>query len=252
MYAIISDVHANLEALEAVLKDIDLHGIKDIINLGDVVGYGPDPEACIDLVRKRCLVNLSGNHEYAILFGFAEAFNQVAEEAVAYHRERLEATDDSPQEKKDRWRFLKMMPSRYMRGDAFFVHGSPRNPQHEYIMEADVLWGLERKLRDIFAKFEHVLFVGHTHRPGVIGEDMKFHAPTDQNDRFVIGPRKLIVNVGAVGQPRDGDIRACYVTHEDNVVRFHRVPYDYQKTQAKVACTGRLDPSIGDRLAQGR
>lgn len=251
MQAVISDVHANLEALQATLADIDSKQIEDIVCLGDIVGYGPEPEACVDLVMERCSVCLCGNHDYAVLYG-ARDFNPVAEEAVIYHQERLVPRADASDEAKSRWEFLRGLIARYEHEDFLYVHGSPRNPIHEYILESDVRWGLERKLREAFDKTKRICFIGHTHRPGVVTDALEFLDPSMFDGRYEFGESKAIVNVGSVGQPRDGDARACYVTVDETGVTYQRVPYDVMVTQHKIEVTGRIDVSCGERLAEGR
>jgi len=137
MHAVISDIHANLEALEAVLADIDSKGIAKIVCLGDVVGYGPDPAACLGLVATRTEPCLCGNHDYAVLYG-ARDFNPVAEDVVVYHQELLVPRAGSAEDGIRRWEFLRGLIARYEDEDCLYVHGSPRNPIHEYILESDV------------------------------------------------------------------------------------------------------------------
>jgi len=251
MFAIISDIHANLEALNVALADIDSRGAEEIICLGDIVGYGPDPEECVDVVRERCSICLMGNHDYAVLFG-AEGFNPAAEEAVNYHRERLMPQAESSDTKKNRWEWLRMLPARIERDEFLFVHGSPRNPIHEYVLESDVKWGFIKKIEAMFAEVKRYCFVGHSHRPAVLTEDLQFLRVEEIDNRYELGEKKAIINVGSVGQPRDNDRRACYVTVEEERVVYHRLEYDYGLTQTKITATGRLDPSCGDRLAEGR
>lgn len=251
MQAVISDIHANLEALEAVLADIDSKDIAKIVCLGDVVGYGPDPEACLDLVAKRTEPCLCGNHDYAVLYG-ARDFNPVAEDVVLFHQELLVPRGGASEDRVQRWEFLRGLIARYEDEDHLYVHGSPRNPIHEYILESDVRWGLERKLREAFAKTRRICFIGHTHRPGVITEALDFQRPDALGGRYAFGEGKAIVNVGSVGQPRDGDSRACYVTVDEDSVTYHRVEYDVATTKGKIEACGRIDMSCAERLAEGR
>ena len=251
-HAVISDIHANLEALKAVLADIEERGIDEIVCLGDVVGYGPDPEACLDLVAETCSIVLCGNHDYAVLYGPRD-FNPVAEDAAMFHQELLVPKMGCSEQRLKRWEFLRNLPARYEIGDVLYLHGSPRNPIHEYILESDVRWGLERKLREAFDKTKKICFIGHTHRPGIITEDLVFTAPDSLEDgRYDYPEGKAIINVGSVGQPRDRDVRSCYVTVDDDGANFRRVEYDYAVTQQKINLCGRLDTSLGDRLAEGR
>lgn len=251
-HAIISDIHANLEALEAVLADIDTQGIERIICLGDIVGYGADPEACIDLVAQRCSVVLCGNHDYAVLYG-ARDFNPVAEEAVLYHQEVLVPRVGAPEERMKRWEFMRGLQARHEDEDFLYLHGSPRNPIHEYLLESDVRWGLERKIREAFDRVEHICFIGHTHRPGIITEDIEFITPESlEESRYVFTEAKAIINVGSVGQPRDRDQRACYVVVDAEGCTYRRTEYDLELTQTKINTCGRLDVSLSDRLGEGR
>ena len=252
MRAIISDVHSNTEALEAVLADIATQGVEEILCLGDVVGYGPEPEECIDLVEKLCRFCLSGNHDYAVLTR-AERFNPLAEEAVDYTRNVLKPGSLAVGRKRARWRFLESLPTRILEGDCLFVHGSPRDDRNEYILEIDIAFGNVEKIRQIFDMSPRLLLVGHTHYPGVIDLDMAFRHPDDNNPTFEFAPeKKFIVNVGSVGQPRDGDNRACYVLFEADRVTYRRVPYDYHKTMSKMGRVGPISKDAADRLEYGR
>jgi len=255
VFAIISDIHGNFEALNAVVNDIGSQGIDRVFCLGDVVGYGPQPAECIDLVRKMCEVCLCGNHDYALVYG-ATGFNAVAADAINYHRNILmpqlggKKRDDAPLK---RWTFLKDLLFRYMEEDILFVHGSPRNPINEYITETDVKWGLERKIHEIFSLVERICFIGHTHRPGILNSKMEFLTTTDVNDEYQFPTdHKAVINVGSIGQPRDGDPRACYAIVDNGVVRFRRVPYDVEAVCRKIQETGLLDESLAERLKVGK
>jgi len=251
LFAIISDIHGNLEALEAVLRDIDRQKIREVLCLGDIVGYGPDPEACVDLVRERCRFCLSGNHDYAVLTT-AVNFNPVAAEAIDCHRAILRDGIESDAEKQARWQYLEGLLIQKEEDDRLYVHGSPRDPRFEYILPTDLVFGLFDKISDIFEMIRHVCFVGHSHMPGVVDERMEFLTPSVLDGRYRIEKGKAIVNVGSVGQPRDGDNRACYVTVSDGEVTYHRISYDYQKTLEKVIRLGGVDEFVGTRLAIGR
>jgi len=146
------------------------------------------------------------------------------------------------------------MPYRHVRGEFLFVHGAPRNPVTEYLRKIDVLLGMNKKLTENFQQVDWLCFIGHTHRPGVITPDMRFLEPGEMRGVFEPKPRqKAIINVGSVGQPRDGDWRACFVTFEEGGrVRFHRVEYDIDSVVAKIRATGSIDDSLADRLRRGR
>ena len=173
MRAIISDVHSNIEALQAVLTDIQQQGAEEILCLGDIIGYGPDPEECIDLIEKKCRFCLSGNHDYAVLT-HADRFNPLAEEAVDYTRSVLKPAALSSGRKKARWRFLELLPTRITEGDLFYVHGSPRDDRNEYILESDILFGMADKIRQIFELTPRLLFVA-TH---IIRESLTRRSPS--------------------------------------------------------------------------
>lgn len=259
MCALISDIHANLEALEAVFAHIDAHiHAKKINCLGDVVGYGPDPTAVIDLVEKRCEWSLMGNHDCAMLHSPA-GFNDVAADAIACQRTQLDpgAEEHEPGifaalRKKHRWKFLQHLPERVQDGGVLFVHASPRSPTAGYIFPRDIVQN-PSMLKENFKLVTRRCYVGHTHRPGVFTEEPRFYAPTEVGMEFrFAGHAKLIINVGSVGQPRDGDWRACYATICEDAIRWHRVEYDVQKTIEKVLANPCLDGRCGLRLLRGR
>ncbi len=249
-YAVISDIHSNLEALEAVLAGIDGRGITTIYCLGDIVGYGPDPEACTDLVRARCARTVRGNHDEA-LFGNAQRFNPFARAAIRWTRRRMQPGLFKARNAVERWSFLETLPLSFTEGNALFVHGSPRDPTNEYIYQEDIWFTAETKLREIFSRFDRVLFVGHTHLPGIISDGLRGFTPKGTTSHFHLAEGRYIVNVGSVGQPRDRDNRACWVEVEDDEIHHHRVAYDFQKTIEKIRQIGELDEILGTRLADG-
>ena len=245
--AIISDIHSNLEAFEAVLKDIDAQNVEEIYCLGDLVGYGPNPIEVTDLVMKRVHKCLLGNHDQAALFD-PEGFNVSAEQAIYWTREQLENCTDA--KASERWDFLSELPRQYREDDFLFVHGSPRNPLNEYVFQEDVYDA--RKMERLFAVVPKYCFQGHTHVPGVFTEAGEFLVPGEIDYVYTLGAAKAMINVGAVGQPRDRDPRACYVILEGNVVTFRRVEYDFEKTNAKIEKIYDLDNYLGIRLKGGR
>jgi predicted phosphodiesterase len=254
--AIISDIHSNLEALMAVLGDICKQEIEDIVCLGDVVGYGPDPGECLDVVRARCRVVLCGNHDSAVTGG-AFGFNRYAREAIDWTRKQLKPGLLSMPATRERWDFLSKLPHRHEETGGLYVHGSPRDPVMEYIEEGDTVdlgFGPSDKIVKIFKAISGPCFVGHTHRPGVITSDYIWLSPADVgSDGFALYPEtKAVVNVGSVGQPRDEDSRACYVIFDGEKVVYHRVEYDYNRTREKMLKISQLDPKLGDRLEEGR
>ncbi len=246
--AIISDVHSNLEGLEAVLADIDSQGITEIYCLGDIIGYGPNPCECIDLIMK-CDVCLLGNHDQGALFD-PEGFNSGAERAIFWTREQLENPLGSRSDSARRWDFLGELPRNRREDGRLFVHGSARNPLNEYVFPEDIY--NQRKMEKIFGLIERTCFQGHTHVPGVFTESLRFSSPDEINYEYPLSDEKIMVNVGSVGQPRDGDSRSCYVVLEDDVLRFRRVEYDLDKTVKKIYDIPDLDNFLGDRLREGR
>src|SRR6476661_8123002 len=126
MIAIVSDIHSNLEALTAVLAEIERRGVEEIVCLGDVIGYGPNPLECLDLVRQRCKVSLMGNHDFAVMYE-PYNFNSGAESASYWTRQQFEDETDR-QKRADRWRFLGQLPVRHKTDQFLAVHASPRRP----------------------------------------------------------------------------------------------------------------------------
>jgi predicted phosphodiesterase len=248
-YAIISDLHSNTEAVTNVLEDIKSQGVDDIICLGDVVGYGPEPRPVMDLVMKNVRVSLMGNHDEAVLKG-AQNFNAWAREAIDWTREEILVKDGREQ---IRWDYLKQMPLSFQTNGLYFVHGSPRQPTIEYILREDIYNGAYDKFDEIFASFEKILFVGHSHTPCVINEELEYVTPAeiDQNFTYTIDKRKLIVNVGSVGQPRDNDRRSCYAIVDKNTITFRRVEYDVETVVEKIKGIERLSDNLGLRLKKG-
>ncbi|MCA9268293.1 MAG: metallophosphoesterase family protein [Planctomycetales bacterium] len=249
--ALISDIHSNLEALRAVLDDIRGQGITEIYCLGDIIGYGPNPRECIDLVARMKVVIL-GNHDQAAMFD-PDGFNPVALGAIQWTRSQLEDVGPAaggPSACNRRWDFLGELPRLHTEGTTLYVHGSPRDPTNEYIFPEDVY--NQRKIEALLAKVERHCFQGHTHIPGVFRESIEFVSPEDCDYQYPLTDEKVMVNVGSVGQPRDGDPRSCYVIQTDEMVRFRRVEYDRDTTIKKIYGIPQLENMLGDRLRDGR
>jgi diadenosine tetraphosphatase ApaH/serine/threonine PP2A family protein phosphatase len=257
--AIISDIHSNLSALETVLADIDQRNCQRIICLGDIVGYGPDPLACADLVAERCEWSLLGNHDFGVLYEPIN-FNGAAEDAAYWTRRQFEeAAKEDRAAGERRWNFLGHLRVRVSDGGYLFVHGSPRQPINEYLNPDDTI-NEPLKISTVLGRIDHVCFVGHTHWPGVFTDDNEFWKPEELPDRtYVIDPsHKAILNPGSVGQPRDGDNRASYAILDTGAadgkhrVEFHRLPYDIDITVDKIHAIPQLQDWLGDRLREGR
>ncbi len=245
MYAVISDLHANLPALEAVFADIDQHGVTEVICLGDVVGYGPFPLECLRLVRERAKVTLLGNHDEALLTE-PQSFSKMAHEVVEWTRGLLPRGEPEIDEL---WDWIGDMPLMWERGPDTFVHGSPSEPTQEYLLPGDDM--NSAKYDDVFDGFGRLCFVGHTHLPCVMTPDRRVRRAKELDHEYKLDADQAIINVGSVGQPRDRDPRACYVLVEDDVVRWRRVPYDVDATVAKLAEVG-LDDALGRRLRDAK
>lgn len=245
MRAIISDIHGNLEALQAVLADIKDKGCTELYCLGDIIGYGPNPRECVDNVMDAD-VCLLGNHDQAALFD-PEGFNAGAERAIFWTRSVLETPGPKSE---GRWEFLGELPRRKVEGDLLFVHGSARNPLNEYVFPEDVY--NQQKMEKIFALIGKYCFQGHTHIPGVFTERLDFFAPEEIDFTYELGEDKVMINVGSVGQPRNGVNQSSYVILDGNQVQFQRVTYEFEKTIEKIYDIPELDNFLGDRLRDGR
>lgn len=246
-YAIISDIHGNLEALTSVLAHIRKRQIKDIICLGDIVGYGPYPVECTKLVMENCNVSLKGNHDEALIEGVC-FFHSIAKSALEWTRKCF--LESNLPNQTEMWQFMTDLPLLYTLDHYMFVHGSPIDPTSDYIFMQDVVFE-EKKFKEIFNSFDDVLFTGHTHMPCVITEKLETLSLEKLGYKYQQQGQKAIINVGSVGQPRDKDPRACYVEVIDNFFFFHRVPYDCNKVCQDILANHNLDEFLGKRLLTG-
>lgn len=254
--AIISDIHGNLEALQAVLADIRQSGIGRIICLGDVVGYGPNPVECLNIARTFDVV-LCGNHEWAVIHE-PVGFHAVARQALKWTQGRLKPRWYSLGGKVRSWRYLKRLPSQHREGRLLFVHGSPRGPIDEYLLRSDVdevLGQNSSKVEDAFDKTDWVTFVGHSHFPGIITEDARYIELSELENLKLTCKKdaKYIINVGSVGQPRDRNERACCVFFDEDSgeAEYRRVEYNVDATAAKIRRISEIDDSLAERLKMG-
>ena len=192
-----------------------------------------------------------GNHDEA-LFHDASDFNPHARGAIEYTRGRMKPRWYSSSDRRQRWNWLRGLPLAHTEGRFLFVHGSPRDPVREYVLSTDGFLNPD-KLRQIFASFEGIAVGGHTHHPGVHDEELRFHGMngSDSVTFEFEDDAKYFVNVGSVGQPRDGDPRACWVlAREDGSFSFRRVPYDIRATQQKIKAVG-LPDVLAEKVAAG-
>ncbi len=256
--AVISDIHGNAEALKAVLADIDARKVDRIICLGDIVGYGPEPLECVDLVRTRCQWSLMGNHDFAVLYEPTN-FNQDAESAAYWTRAQF---DSEPDEKlrTERYQFLGKLRVRVMEAppeggsQILAVHGSPRRPINEYIFATDPRMYPD-KIRSVFERVDKLAIVGHTHVPGVFTDEPDFYPPDELGESRSYSFRddeKAVINVGSVGQPRDGNPQACYVILHTDRAEFVRVPYNIDVTARKIRAIPELNDRLANRLYDGQ
>jgi predicted phosphodiesterase len=251
--AILSDIHSNLEALQAVLEDMDKHNVSEIYCLGDIIGYGPNPRECLDLAMTWKIV-LLGDHEQAALFD-PECFNPLAERAIFWTRAQLENPEGERRQRELRWEFLAARPRMFTENGFLYVHGSARNPLNENVFPEDIY--NQRKMDRIFALVERYCFQGHTHLPGIFTESLpeelyQFQAPEDLDYVYELDNHKTMINVGSVGLPGDGDWRACYALLDGNTIQYRRVEYDIDTTVKKINAVPDLDRILGEMLGDGR
>lgn len=238
-FAIFSDIHANLEALQAVLADAESHGCTHHVCLGDVVGYNANPHECIEVVRSLDCPVVKGNHdEQASAAEDLIGFNPLAEEAINWTRHHL--TDEDKQWLRD-LRF-----SRQVR-DFTIVHATLDTPNK---------WGYIFNILDAASSFSYqhtaLCFYGHTHAPKAYVRDTTVQSVPF--DKLVIEPgKKYFMNVGSVGQPRDGDWHASYAIYDvpKQMVELRRIEYDIYTAQDKIVAAG-LPQRLADRLALGK
>lgn len=236
--AILSDVHGNLEALEAVLIAIHRESVDRVVVLGDVVGYGPDPVACINRIREASAICLLGNHDQALVDADRlHELNAMARDTLLRSRDLL-GTEEMA--------YLRSFVFRHVEGDAVYTHANPLEPeqwQALYLFE-HIDWCLSGlKAR--------IAFVGHTHYPGIYCRMDSTSVPLTSSE-VTIGRHRYLVNVGSVGQPRDGDPRASFALwdRDNDHVELRRVDYAVRRTQEKIHTLG-WPSYVAQRLARG-
>jgi diadenosine tetraphosphatase ApaH/serine/threonine PP2A family protein phosphatase len=243
--ATITDIHANLSALEAVLAAIEESGVEEIWCLGDLLGYGADPDACADLVRERCAVSLVGNHDLAVLGALdISAFSEAAAEAVAWTRENVEERTLT---------LLRELDPSGLREDVELYHASPRDPIWEYVLSG------EQANACFDVQSRRIALIGHSH------VSLFFMRPSVEKRAEIRGDRaeggalldlasgEWLINPGSVGQPRDGDPRAAWLELDttEETARFHRVAYDIERAAGAIVAAG-LPRRLADRLHTGQ
>lgn len=235
--AIISDIHGNFEALSTVLNYCDKNSLDKIICLGDVVGYGPNPNECVHIIEQNAEVKLMGNHDHAVI-GLTDTnrFNISAQRAVDWTLMQL---DEKALE------YISLYKMSYEIDNLFFVHASPSNPLlWNYIMDI-----YDAQYEMSFLKENQVCFIGHSHFPAIFSYDTKL----TENEVNLSDNDRMIINVGSVGQPRDGIPKASFgiLDTDENIYKNIRVEYPYQDTIGKIKETT-LPIYLGIRLAMGK
>lgn len=243
--AVVSDIHSNRQALEAVLEAIEAAGAEEIWCLGDLVGYGAEPDACTSLVRERCGLCLVGNHDLAVLGALdISAFSETAAAAVEWTREHVN---------EETLEFLASLDPSGSREGVGLFHASPRDPVWEYVLS------LDQAEAGLDAQEERVGLIGHSHvalfflRP--LGARHGYAQGAQAGDGTEIEARdaEWLLNPGSVGQPRDGDPRAAWLELDTAqwTARYHRVPYDIEGAAAAILAAG-LPEVLAERLEVGR
>lgn len=240
--AILSDIHSNIVAFEAVLADVRARGNVDAVwSLGDLIGYGPRPNECLDLLRSVDHVSVVGNHDLgAIGRTSLDVFNPDAATCCRWNGEQLTATHRS---------YLEDLQSTAVQEDFTLVHASLRDPVWEYLVHEEAAAASFNLLGTKY------LLVGHSHLPLTFDSEDGHSIEKrrlSEDETVKLGNRRLILNPGSVGQPRDGDPRAAYALYdgEARTVSLHRVEYDVLSVQQDMLAFG-LPPRMAERLAHG-
>ena len=240
LFAILGDIHANLDALQAVLDDCEKQGVTDYMCTGDIVGYNACPHECLEIVRSMGWPGVMGNHDhYVSSQQNLSYFNPNAAAVIAWTREQLSS---------DEMQYLRGLPFVTTKTGITLVHATMDNPEgFGYVF--DHLQAEANFSRQVTP----LCFHGHTHCPMIYEKQLGAVYRIDAQDfKLPIG-RKYFINVGSVGQPRDGDPRAAYVLYspKDRMVHFRRVAYDIAAAQSKILAAG-LPPRLAARLEVGQ
>lgn len=238
-YAILADIHSNLEALDAVLAAIDSERCDETYCLGDVVGYGADPKACLHRIRERGIITVAGNHDLGCIGKFdLSFFNSSAREAALYTIHKLDSSDLA---------YLATWPLTLETDDFALVHSSPRKPDHfEYLFTVSQAEEAFEEVRS------NMTFIGHSHVPVIFYQDPTLTDYVQASEFFLRRNRKIIFNCGSVGQPRDGNPEAAYAIFDTNIakIRISRVPYDVDAAARKIIDAD-LPLILAERLYKG-
>ncbi len=254
MIAIVSDIHSNLEAMEAVLAECERLGVTEYLCLGDVIGYGPDPQPLARIAQAKFAASLMGNHEEALVTG-KHRFNPHAAQAIDWTRKILKSASAEtgpagPLMPPLEW--FAARPQFALRGKLLLVHGSIYDPVHDYVDEPENPVESEAMIQTLSRDFSgfDLCFAGHNHTP-FLSTMVGTFFPHDDHREFVLpAGHKAYICVGSVGQPRDRDPRSSFATLDGDRLTFHRIRYDVAKTQNKILSAG-LNRFLAERLGLG-
>ena len=237
-YLVISDVHSNLEALLACFDSAKDFGFKRILCLGDIVGYGANPNECIELLRKKDAICLLGNHDAACIEQLSlEWFNPLAKQCVEWTKKQL-----TMQNRK----FLVELPVFFSCEWVFAIHGTPTNPIEEYMDEGKAKIALEKVAEDL-------VLCGHNHVPFKVEEKGHLEPIEEEETIIELGNKRMVVSLPAVGQPRDRNPKAGYaiLDFKEKTLEIVRVEYEVEKAAEKIKQAG-LPEFIAERLKEGK
>jgi predicted phosphodiesterase len=240
-YAILGDIHSNLEALNEVIRALKRETINEYLCIGDIVSYNADPYDCIKIIKSLCVKTVAGNHDYACVGKLSlDWFRDIAKEALVW---TIAVLDD---EEKN---YLSSLELIYEFQDFTLVHGTLFEPE-----EFHYLTNLDYAFKTLQVLKTKICFLGHTHKPGVYIMDREDKVSYSRDEKLILEDGlHYIVNVGSVGQPRDGDTRACICIYDsqENSIQFRRVEYDSKNTREKILASG-LPEKLAWRLLVGR
>jgi predicted phosphodiesterase len=243
--AVFADIHANLEALQAVVKDFQDQQVDRYICLGDLIGYGANPNECIDLIRSLPnVIVVLGNHDAAVTWETTPyGMSKSAQQAIFWSMETLTEKNLS---------FIKNLEPTRVMGNMIFSHANPYNPKAWRYVNSR-----KYAARTFAGTTQQLVFIGHTHKPMVITRKNFFQMSFEKPDSAMIytttSRSRQIYNCGSVGQPRDGYPLACYLIYDTRLqqLTYRRVPFDHQSAAAKILAAG-LPSHLANRLATGR
>ncbi len=240
-YAILCDIHSNLEALEAVLDEIERRKVDQVVHLGDIVGYNANPNECVELLMKENITSIMGNHD-AVACGLEnpQMFNSSAKQALLWTRDELK-----PEHKE----YLSGLPETLvLDGTILLSHGSPESRDNYVLDRMDAI----RQFSAMEKMSVNICFFGHSHLPSLFVFQGSDHDLQNYDKHTLDKKNRYLVNFGALGQPRDGDPRTCFgiFDSDEMTVEFFRLEYDVLKAAGKVEKAG-LNAYLVERLAAG-